>query len=119
MRRPLLVAASSLLFLTGNAECENVETCTPTRVAIEFRDSGYVVSLHSGDQALRGRTVRVQAVDAEESVFRTDVEVDRQGEARVGIPADARAASDEVVASFSGDRTYCPSGDATDDGTGV
>lgn len=118
MRRYAVTAAAAVVLLTGNAECENVETCTPTRVEIEREADVYVVRLHSGDQALRGREVRVQAAGRDGEHHRRDVEVDERGEARVGIPAAALEASSQVRASFRGDRTFCPAADGTDDGTG-
>lgn len=112
MLRPVALPVAAVLLLTGSGECENVETCAPTRVEIERVGSAYLVTLRSGELPLRGREVVVRALDDGEERFGREVELDDEGEARVTIPADVLAATDEVVASFPGDRTFCPARDS-------
>ena len=116
--RSSVVAVLAVLLLAGNGECENVETCTPTRVEIEHRASAYAVRVLSGDQPLRGRSVEVQAVDRDRTRFAREVELDDDGEASVTVPPDDLAAAEQVVANFAGDRTFCAGVDGTDEGTG-
>ncbi|HLG01670.1 MAG TPA: hypothetical protein VI916_14465 [Acidimicrobiia bacterium] len=113
-----LLAVACVVVLNGNPECENVETCTPTEVDVEHRGDTYAVSLSSGDQPLRGRRIHVQAVGRNAEIFAGDVTLDADGKGRIKVPAEIRAQAREVVASYGGDRTFCPSGDGTDAGTG-
>lgn len=104
------VAVAAFVLFAGNAECENVDTCTPTRTEISRAgDGSYEVALLSGDQPLRGKDLRIQAIDGDEARFTRDVTLDRRGAARVTVPADALVQADDVVATFAGDRNYCPS----------
>lgn len=113
-----LLAVACVIVLNGNPECENVETCTPTEVDVELRSNAYAVSLSSGDQPLRGRRIHVQAVGRDAELFAGDVTLDADGEGRIEIPVAIRTQAREVIASYAGDRTFCPSGDGTDAGTG-